>query len=102
MPLPSQGPSVLISRLLPEEAVARARSRVVVDLHEADQPLEPAELTSRLKGRQGLVCLITDAIGSVPGGLQEPGNPAPTVSIAGLFAQAQEQMGSLSGFTVKN
>src|SRR6267142_1586438 len=62
MPLPSQGPSVLISRLLPEEAVARARSRVVVDLHEADQPLGPAELRSRLKGRQGLVCLITDAI----------------------------------------
>src|SRR5437762_4953042 len=62
MPLPSQGPSILISRLLPEEAVARARSRVVVDLHEADQPLEPAELTSRLKGRQGLVCLITDTI----------------------------------------
>src|SRR6266436_2124851 len=62
MPLPSQGPSVLISRLLPEEAVARARSRVVVDLHEADQPLGPAELKSRLKGRQGLVCLITDAI----------------------------------------
>src|SRR5216683_1931840 len=62
MPLPFQGPSVLISRLLPEEAVARARSRVVVDLHEADQPLGPAELMSRLKGRQGLVCLITDAI----------------------------------------
>jgi len=62
MPLPSQGPSVLISRVLPEEAVARARSRVVVDLHEADRPLAPAELKSRLKGRQGLVCLITDAI----------------------------------------
>ena len=62
MPLPPQGPSVLISRLLPEEAIARARSRVVVDLHEADLPLGPAELKSRLKGRQGLVCLITDAI----------------------------------------
>jgi glyoxylate reductase len=34
----------------------------VVDLHEADHPLGPAELMSRLKGRQGLVCLITDAI----------------------------------------
>jgi glyoxylate reductase len=55
-------PSILISRLLPEEALARARSRAHVDLHQADQPLGPAELISRLKGRQGLVCLITDAI----------------------------------------
>ena len=62
MASPSQDVSILISRPLPEEAVARARSRVVVDLHEADQPLGPAELIARLKGRQGLVCLITDTI----------------------------------------
>ena len=55
-------PSILISRILPEEAVARARSRAVVDLHEADRPLGRTELLARLKGRQGLVCLITDAI----------------------------------------
>jgi glyoxylate reductase len=55
-------PSILISRLLPEEAVARARSRAVVDLHEADKPLGRAGLIARLKGRQGLICLITDAI----------------------------------------
>jgi uncharacterized iron-regulated membrane protein len=46
--------------------------------------------------------VITDAIGRVPEGLPEQGNPAPTVSIAGLFAQAQERMGTLSGFTVSN
>ena len=62
MASPSQGISILISRLLPEEAVARARSRAMVDLHEADQPLGPAELIARLKGRQGLVCLITDIV----------------------------------------
>ena len=58
----SPRPSILISRVLQEEAVARARSRAEVDLHEADRPLGRAELIARLKGRQGLVCLITDAI----------------------------------------
>ena len=46
--------------------------------------------------------LSTEVIGSVPEGLPEPGNPAPTVSIAGLFAQAQKEMGTLSSFTVSN
>jgi uncharacterized iron-regulated membrane protein len=46
--------------------------------------------------------VVTDTIGRVPGGLPEQGNPAPTVSIADLFAQAQERMGTLSGFTVSN
>jgi len=62
MASPTPKPSILISRILPEEAVARARSRAVVDLHEADKPLGHTELITRLKGRQGLVCLITDAI----------------------------------------
>ena len=62
MASPTPMPSILISRILPEEAVARARSRAVVDLHEADKPLGRTELIARLKGRQGLVCLITDAI----------------------------------------
>ena len=58
----SASPSVLISRALPEEAIARARSRADVDLHAGDKPLSKTELMKRLKGRQGLVCLITDAI----------------------------------------
>ena len=58
----SPRPSILISRVLPAEAVARARSRTEVDLHEGDRPLGRTELIARLKGRQGLVCLITDAI----------------------------------------
>ena len=62
MASPTPKPSILISRILPEEAVARARSRAVVDLHEADKPLGRTELIARLKGRQGLVCLITDVI----------------------------------------
>jgi glyoxylate reductase len=55
-------PSILISRLLPEEALAQARRRAAVDVHEADKPLERSELIARLRGRQGLVCLITDTI----------------------------------------
>lgn len=62
MASPTPKPSILISRILPQEAVARARSRAVVDLHEADKPLGRTELIARLKGRQGLICLITDAI----------------------------------------
>ncbi len=58
----SAKPSILISRLLPEEALAQARSRAAVDVHEADKPLERSELVARLRGRQGLVCLITDTI----------------------------------------
>lgn len=33
-----------------------------MDLHAGDKPLSKTELMKRLKGRQGLVCLITDAI----------------------------------------
>jgi glyoxylate reductase len=62
MPAPSGRPSILISRLLPDEALIRARSRAIVDLHEGDAPLGREELAARLKGRQGLVCLITDTI----------------------------------------
>jgi glyoxylate reductase len=48
--------------LLPEEALDRARSRADVDLHQGDKPLGPNDLAARLRGRQGLVCLITDTI----------------------------------------
>lgn len=55
-------PSILISRSLPEEAVVSARSHAHVDINETDAPLERTELIRRLQGRQGLICLITDAI----------------------------------------
>jgi glyoxylate reductase len=62
MTSPPAKASMLISRSLPGEAVARARIRAVVDIHEGDKPLGRADLIARLKGRQGLVCLITDTI----------------------------------------
>jgi glyoxylate reductase len=55
-------PSILISRSLPAEAVTRARARAEVDANEADSPLPRNELIRRLQGRQGLVCMISEAI----------------------------------------
>jgi len=52
----------MISRALPEEVIARARSRADVDLHAGDKPLSKTELIARVKDREGLVCLITDTI----------------------------------------
>ncbi len=55
-------PSILISRSLPAEAITRARARAEVDVNEADAPLLRKELIRRLQGRQGLVCMISEAI----------------------------------------
>jgi glyoxylate reductase len=55
-------PAILISRRLPDEAIAAARARADVDVHTGHRPLTKPELIARLRGRQGLVCLITDAI----------------------------------------
>jgi glyoxylate reductase len=58
----SAAPAILISRMLPDEAVQLARSRARVDIHDGDAPLPKSELMARLKGCQGLICLITDTI----------------------------------------
>jgi glyoxylate reductase len=62
MTAPTTRPSILISRSLPTEAVARARTRADVDFNEVDAPLPRTELIRRLQGRQGLVCMISEAI----------------------------------------
>ena len=58
----SAAPAILISRMLPDGAVQLARSRARVDIHDGRAPLPTPELMARLKGRQGLICLITDQI----------------------------------------
>ena len=58
----SAAPAILISRTLPEEAVRLARSRARVDIHDGEAPLRKSELKARLKGCQGLICLVTDQI----------------------------------------
>ena len=62
MSAPSGRPSMLISRSLPADAVTRARAGADVDVNEADAPLPRNELIRRLQGRQGLVCMISEAI----------------------------------------
>ena len=62
MPQAGAASSILISRILPDEVIAFARSRADVDLHTGDHPLSKADLKSRLRSRWGLVCLITDTI----------------------------------------
>ena len=59
---PARRPPILISRELPAESIALARSRADVDLYTGDRPLTKRELMARLAGRAGLVCLITDTV----------------------------------------
>ena len=66
-------PTVLITYPLPEEALQIARARAQVDLHTQTTSLGRDHLIARLKGRRGLICLITDLIDDAPSLL-----PAPT------------------------
>jgi glyoxylate reductase len=54
--------SVLISRGLSPEALPLIPKDVTVDLNGHEHPLSPKELLARLRGKQGLICQITDAI----------------------------------------
>lgn len=53
---------ILISRILPEEALSLARKEATVDLYTGATPLPKPDLIARLKDKEGLVCLITDTI----------------------------------------
>ncbi|HET8578391.1 MAG TPA: D-glycerate dehydrogenase [Methylomirabilota bacterium] len=55
-------PHILISRIIPEAALQLARSRAEVDAFVEDRPMPRADLLARLKGRQGLICVISEAI----------------------------------------
>ena len=62
MPGAASRPSILITYPLPEAAVQMARARAQVDIHGETKPLGRSELLARLRGRQGLICLITELI----------------------------------------
>ena len=55
-------PAILISRTLPEEALARAGQGATVDLHSGVDPLPKPQLIARLRDKEGLICLVTDTI----------------------------------------
>jgi glyoxylate reductase len=55
-------PRILVSQALPEDALRSAQTRADVDVHEGNSPLPKDALKSRLDGRGGLVCLVTDTI----------------------------------------
>ncbi len=54
--------SVLVSRGCEPDALALIPKDVEVDLNGLDEPLPRAELMARLRGKQGLICQITDTI----------------------------------------
>src|SRR5574337_146837 len=58
-PMPAK---ILVTRTLPQAAMAMAQDKAAVDLHPGPQPLPKAELLARLRDKDGLVCLITDTI----------------------------------------
>jgi glyoxylate reductase len=54
--------SVLISNVLPREAVDLIPREISVEFNESDQPLPKTELIRRLKGKDGLICHIISTI----------------------------------------
>ena len=62
MTLPPGRPAVLISRLLPEAALALARSRADVDAYDVDAAMPRQVLLERLRDRHGLICVISEVV----------------------------------------
>jgi glyoxylate reductase len=54
-------PKVLLTRRIPSSALATLDAACDVDRNEGD-PLSPDQLMARIRGKQGVVCLLTDAI----------------------------------------
>jgi glyoxylate reductase len=55
-------PLVLLTRRIPSVALVRLESACDVDLYGGEQPLSHTELQTRLAGKHGLVCMLTDVV----------------------------------------
>ena len=60
---PSMRRTVLISKHIYQEAVDQLIARVEVDYNDSDESLPAEELRTRVAGKDGLVCQLTDRIG---------------------------------------
>src|SRR3954468_16196911 len=56
--------SVLVTRRLPSSVLAKLHAAAAVDLYTGDAAIPPEELRERVRGKDALVCLLTDAIDS--------------------------------------
>ena len=54
--------SVLISNVLPQEAVQLIPKEISVEFNDTDQPLPKADLIRRLEGKDGLICHIISSV----------------------------------------
>jgi lactate dehydrogenase-like 2-hydroxyacid dehydrogenase len=53
---------VFVSRVIPQAALEILQEHVASELNSEDKPLTKPELISRIQGKEGLVCLLTDEI----------------------------------------
>ena len=65
-------PKVLVTRRLPSSVISRLEETCEVDLHAGPDAISPEELKRRLKGKDALICLLTDAIN---GDVLDAGSP---------------------------
>jgi glyoxylate reductase len=55
-------PVILVTRKLPSSVLERLGGMGVLDVHDGDRPLDPAELCERVAGKDALVCMLTEQI----------------------------------------
>lgn len=55
-------PRIFLTRRLPGEVMDRLDAEATLFHHDLDRPLERAELIDGVRGKDGLICLLTDAI----------------------------------------
>lgn len=55
-------PRTLVTRKLPSSVIARLEAASEVDLYSGNQTMPREELLQRVKGKDALVCLLTDAV----------------------------------------
>jgi glyoxylate reductase len=55
-------PAVLLTRRIPSSVLARLQAACTVDIHTGDQAIPRSELLARVRGKDALLCLLTDRV----------------------------------------